>query len=83
MKAKVSEEGFHTFRKRIGYSDDNLIAKTSKENFSWSSGSDPVGDWWDPGKETDGSYGRYNSEEAFYSMTKYENGHVYFIAQKW
>ena len=82
MRAKVSEDGFHIFRKRIGYAKDDLILSDPDNYFGWSS-ADKVGEWWDPTPETLGSYGKYDEENGSLGMLKYENGYVYHMYQKW
>jgi hypothetical protein len=82
MRAKVSEDGFQIFRKRIGYSEDDLIVSNPHNNFGWAS-ADKVGKWWDPTPRTLGSYGEYDEENGSLGMLKYENGYVYHMYQKW
>lgn len=84
MKAKCSEADFETFKRNLGYTEENLLGESEVDSFSWSQvNTDPVDSWWSPTGKIEGSYGRYDESSEFYSMIKYEDGHAYFIAQKW
>lgn len=84
MKAKCSEQDFEIFKENLGYTKENLLTESDRVNFSWGQvKTDPVDSWWLPKGIIEGSYGRLDESAGFYSMIKYEDGYVYFIAQKW
>jgi hypothetical protein len=83
MKAKCSEPDFHEFKNKLGYIENDQLTEDNTA-YSWSQTSpDPVEAWWRPTRKIEGSYGHYEETAEFYSMTKYEDGYVYFIARKW
>lgn len=84
MKAKCSESDFETFKRSLGYTEENLLTEHDRQNFSWGQvNTDPVDSWWSPTGIIEGSYGRYDESGEFSSMIKYEGGYAYFIAHKW
>jgi hypothetical protein len=84
MKAKCSEEEFHEFREKLGYSEADLLSRTDRNKYNWNrTQPDPVDSWWSPQRKIEGSYGHYDEYTQFYSITKFEEGYVYFLARQW
>ncbi len=81
LKAKLPKDEFDKYASRLGlpsYSDED----PEKSSFSIYAYDDrPV--WWDPPKDSHGSYGIVQEPEGGAKLLRWKDGNVYYFATEW
>jgi hypothetical protein len=81
LKAKVSEEGFHSYVRALGLCHVYSTQQHKNLPLTFRVGCDEP--WWNPSDSLDDAYFSHTPGKEHFALAKHENGHAYFVGFAW